>query len=80
MLAARSVATRLEMRGDEFAFVLAGGVFRVVPWLAYEVTRRLVEVAPRSQVRLLEQEPAVGAVCLALAEARGGLRLPRYKV
>jgi len=79
VLAARSVATRLEMRGDEFSFVLAGGVFRVVPWLAYEVTRRLVEVAPRSQVRLLEQEPAAGAVCLALAEARGGLRLPKYK-
>jgi len=79
VLAARSVATRLEMRGDEFSFVLAGGVFRVVPWLAYEVARRLVEVAPRSQVRLLEQEPAAGAVCLALAEARGGLRLPKYK-
>ena len=70
VLAARSVATRLEMRGDAFTFYLAGGVFRVVPWLADEVTRRLVEVAPRSQVRLLEQEPAVGAVWLALAEAR----------
>ena len=79
VLAARSVATRLEMRGDEFAFVLAGGVFRVVPWLAYEVTRRLVEVAPRSHVRLLEQEPASGAVGLALAEARGTLTLPKYK-
>jgi N-acetylglucosamine kinase-like BadF-type ATPase len=80
VLAARSVATRLEMRGDEFDFILAGGVFRVVPWLAYEVTRRLVEVAPRSHVKLLEAEPAVGAVCLALAEAKGGLRLPKYKV
>ena len=79
VLAARSVATRLEMRGDEFAFVLAGGVFRVVPWLGYEVTRRLVEVAPRSHVRLLEQEPAIGAVCLAQAEARGALTLPQYK-
>ena len=79
VLAARSVATRLEMRGDEFAFVLAGGVFRVVPWLGYEVTRRLVEVAPRSHVRLLEQEPAIGAVGLALAEARGALTLPKYK-
>jgi N-acetylglucosamine kinase-like BadF-type ATPase len=79
VLAARSVATRLEMRGDEFAFVLAGGVFRVVPWLGYEVTRRLVEVAPRSHVRLLEQEPASGAVGLALAEARGTLTLPKYK-
>jgi len=79
VLAARSVTTRLEMRGDPFAFVLAGGVFPVVPWLGYEVTRRLIEVAPRSQVRLLEQEPAAGAVCLALEEARGRLMIPRYK-
>ena len=31
VLAARSVATKLEMRGDVFPFVLAGGVFRVGP-------------------------------------------------
>jgi N-acetylglucosamine kinase-like BadF-type ATPase len=79
VLAARSVATRLEMRGDEFDFVLAGGVFRIVPWLADDVTRRLVDVAPRSHARLLEQEPAIGAVCLAQAEARGALTLPQYK-
>jgi N-acetylglucosamine kinase-like BadF-type ATPase len=79
VLAARSVATRLEMRGDPFNFVLAGGVFPVVPWLGYEVARRLIEVAPRSQVRLLEQEPAAGAVCLALAEAHGKLTIPKYK-
>jgi N-acetylglucosamine kinase-like BadF-type ATPase len=79
MLGARSVAMRLEMRGDAFAFILAGGVFRVVPWLGYEVARRLVEVAPRGQVHLLEEEPAAGAVCLALAEARGTLRIPKYK-
>jgi N-acetylglucosamine kinase-like BadF-type ATPase len=79
VVAARSVATKLEMRGDSFPFVLAGGVFPVVPWLGYQLARRLVEVAPRSQVRLLEQEPAVGAVCLALAEANGGLRIPHYK-
>ena len=79
VLAARSVATRLEMRGDAFDFVLAGGVFAVVPWLGYEAARRLIEVAPRCQVRLLEQEPAIGAVCLALAEARGNLTIPKYK-
>jgi len=79
VLAARSVASKLEMRGDAFPFILAGGVFPIVPWLCYEVARRLVEVAPRSQTRLLDQEPAAGAVCLALAEANGGLRLPRYK-
>src|SRR3954463_10230469 len=73
VLAARSVATRLEMRGDAFTFYLAGGVFRVVPWLAEELPRRLVEVAPRCQVQVLEEEPAVGAVWLALAAVRGEL-------
>ena len=80
VLAARSVATRLEMRGDAFTFYLAGGVFRVVPWLAEELPRRLVEVAPRAQAQILIEEPAVGAVWLALAEARGGARIPRYKL
>ena len=79
VLAARSVATRLEMRGDAFAFYLAGGVFRVVPWLVEELQRRLLEVAPRAQVQTLQEEPAVGAVWLALAEARGGARVPSYK-
>jgi N-acetylglucosamine kinase len=79
VLAARSVATRLEMRGDAFTFYLAGGVFRVVPWLVDELPRRLGEVAPRAQVQTLDEEPAVGAVWLALAETRGGARIPRYK-
>src|SRR3954451_7937671 len=79
VLAARSVATRLEMRGDAFTFYLAGGVFRVVPWLVAELPRRLLEVAPRAQTQILDEEPAVGAVWLALAEARGGARVPQYK-
>jgi len=79
VLAARSVATRLEMRGDAFSFYLAGGAFRVVPWLVDELKRRLSEVAPRAQVESLDQEPAVGAVWLALAETRGGARIPQYK-
>ena len=78
-LAARSVATRLEMRGDAFTFHLAGGVFRAVPRLAADLTRRLAEIAPRCQVQLLEDEPAVGAVWLALAEAKGGAQVPKYK-
>ena len=80
VLAAHSVATQLEMRGDAFSFYLAGGVFRVVPWLAEELPRRLLEVAPRAQAQLLTEEPATGAVWLALAEARGGARIPRYKI
>jgi len=80
VLAARSVTTRLEMRGDAFTFHLAGGMFRVVPWLARELPRRLVEVAPKSQAELLDKEPAEGAVWLAFAEARGAARVPRYKI
>ena len=79
VLAAQSVTTRLEMRGDRFIFYLAGGAFQVVPWLASELERRLREVAPRSRVQPLGHEPAVGAVWLALAEARGKARVPRYK-
>lgn len=76
--AAASVTSRLEMRGDAFPTFLAGGIFKVVPWLIADVTSRLSEVAPRSRVLLLEAEPAVGAVRLALAEARGGAVLPVY--
>jgi N-acetylglucosamine kinase-like BadF-type ATPase len=78
VLGAHSVASRLEMRGDEFTFFLAGGAFRVVPWLAGELSRRLVEVAPRCEVDILNEEPAVGAVWLALAEARGQANVPQY--
>jgi N-acetylglucosamine kinase-like BadF-type ATPase len=76
--AAASVIARLGMRGDVFPTVLAGGIFRGLPSLARDVTARLSEVAPRSIVRLLEVEPAVGAVRLALAAARGAVTIPTY--
>ena len=76
--AAASVITRLSMRGDTFPVVLAGGIFRGVPWLTSDVRMRLSEVAPRSRVRLLDVEPAVGAVRLALAAARGDVTVPSY--
>jgi hypothetical protein len=66
------------MRGDTFPTVLAGGMFRAVPWLADAVSTGLSEVAPRSRPGVLTVEPAVGAVRLALAEARGGAALPAY--
>ena len=75
-LAAQSVAERLEMRGDAFPFVLAGGIFRVVPSLPADVTTRVAEVAPRASASAARREPALGAVRLALAEARGGARIP----
>lgn len=76
--AAASVITRLGMRGESFPTVLAGGIFRGVPWLMGDVASRLSEVAPRSVVRLLDVEPAVGAVRLALSAARGDVTIPAY--
>jgi N-acetylglucosamine kinase-like BadF-type ATPase len=76
--AARSVVERLTMQEEAVQFLLAGGVFTGVPWLAQELKRRLPAIAPRGQVKRLELEPAMGAVHLALAEAQGGARLPSY--
>ena len=77
-VAAASVVTRLGMRGEVFPTILAGGIFKAVPWLAGEVMRLLLEVAPRSHARVLEVEPATGAVRLALADARGTAIIPVY--
>jgi len=89
-LAAASVITRLDMRGELFPILLAGGLLNPgagsrepgagehVTWLAAELRRRMAEVAPRGSVAPLTEEPAVGAVRLALAEARGGARVPPY--
>ena len=79
VIAARSVSSRLEMYGESFTFYLAGGAFQVVPRLVDELARRLVEVAPGSRVERLSQEPATGAVWLALADAAGGAKVPAYK-
>jgi N-acetylglucosamine kinase-like BadF-type ATPase len=75
-----SVARRLEMIGETFVFILAGGIFRAVPWLEQELERRLPLAAPGSRVRLLDREPAWGAVAIALEEARGGAAIPAYKL
>jgi N-acetylglucosamine kinase-like BadF-type ATPase len=77
--AALSVARRLELTAEPFTFVLSGGIFRAVPWLADELERRLPSTAPRSVTKLLDREPAEGAVTLAIQEATGGARIPVYK-
>jgi N-acetylglucosamine kinase-like BadF-type ATPase len=77
-LAARSVADGLGLRRHSFPFVLAGGVFRVVPALVDRLRVRLLEIAPAATIDLLSEEPARGAVRLALAEARGGAPIPKY--
>jgi N-acetylglucosamine kinase len=77
---ALSVARRLDLVGTPFSFILAGGIFRAVPWLEQEMERRLPVAAPRSRAQLLDREPAIGAVALALQEARGGATIPAYKI
>ena len=76
--AAASVIARLEMRGDQFPTLLSGGVFRGVPSLIERIASQVAEVAPRSEVRQLEVEPAAGAVALALCAARGPVAIPSY--
>ncbi len=76
---ALSVARRLDLIGGQFPFVLAGGIFKAVPWLHEELQRRLTLAAPGSDTVLLDVEPAVGAVRLAIAEAHGGAPIPAYK-
>jgi N-acetylglucosamine kinase-like BadF-type ATPase len=76
--AAASVVTRLGMRGDVFPTILAGGIFTGIPSLAAGLATRLAEVAPRSEVRRLDVEPARGAVTLALAAAHGQVVIPSY--
>lgn len=74
-----SVARRLALERARFPFILAGGIFRAVPWLHDELHRRLPVAMPGAEVRLLDREPAAGAVSLAIQEARGGAAIPAYK-
>jgi N-acetylglucosamine kinase-like BadF-type ATPase len=76
--AAASVIGRLGMRGDVFPIVLSGGIFRGIPSLVAGVSARMTEVAPRSSIRPLTVEPAVGAVALAIGAARGRVAVPSY--
>ena len=73
-----SVARRLGLENARFTFILAGGIFRAVPWLREELQRRLPRAVPGADVRLLDREPAAGAVSLAIQEARGGAAIPAY--
>ena len=79
MTAATAVMERLELAEQPFTFVLAGGMFHAVPWLCGQMQRLLPALAHQSKVMLLNEEPALGAVRLALAEIKGGARLPAYR-
>jgi N-acetylglucosamine kinase-like BadF-type ATPase len=62
-LAARAVALQLAFR-EPFTVVLAGGVFRACPTLPRLMERTLQ--VPGATLKVLEVEPATGAVLLAL--------------
>ncbi len=62
--AAKAVAGQLVFPG-RYPIVLAGGAFKACPSLAPRVAGLLAEL-PEAEVRLLEVEPAMGAVTLAL--------------
>jgi N-acetylglucosamine kinase-like BadF-type ATPase len=76
---AASVTARLGMQADAFVFVLSGGMFHVVPRLAARLVACLPTIAPAARSEVLQVEPAMGAVRLALAETRGGVALPSYQ-
>ena len=79
-LAARSVVEQLGMRGERFRVVLSGGLFKMAPTVASMVAELIGDLAPRAITGVLTDEPALGAVRLALRAAAGRLRLPVYAV
>ncbi len=66
VLAAGSVIRRLELEQAPYDVVLSGGTFAALPALEESVRGRLA--TPRARLLRLEEEPAMGAVKLALEE------------
>jgi N-acetylglucosamine kinase-like BadF-type ATPase len=79
MTAATAVMTQLELTDRKFTFVLSGGMFHAVPWLCDQMQLLLPALARQSTVARLNEEPALGAVRLAVAELHGGARMPVYR-
>jgi N-acetylglucosamine kinase len=76
---AAAVMKRLEMDHETFSFVLAGGMFHAVPWLCDQLNVLLRTFAAQSRTIRLEEDPALGAVQLALAVASGRAKIPAYR-
>ena len=66
ILSARSVVRRLDLTEGPYDVVLSGGTFTALPSLEESVKSRLAH--PHARIRRLEEEPALGAVKLALEE------------
>ena len=79
MTAATAVMARLDLTDKAFTFVLAGGMFHAVPWLCDQLQLLLPALALRAVSCGSNEEPALGAVRLAIAELRGGAKLPVYR-
>jgi N-acetylglucosamine kinase-like BadF-type ATPase len=75
---AKPVTTRLGLEREAFPTILSGGIFQELPELVQDVSERIRQTAPLSDVRLLDREPALGAVHLARAALKGSLRLCSY--
>lgn len=71
-----SVASRLQL--TECTVVLAGGIFRAVPRMHASVGSQLASRLPGARPALLDVEPAMGAVRLALRVAAGEPVVPTY--
>lgn len=69
VLAAASVRERLGLSGSPHDVVLSGGTFRAVPTLEAAVAERLA--APGARIEKLREEPAAGAVRLAVEALAG---------
>jgi len=63
-LAARAVARQLDFGGEPFPVVVAGGAFKACPGMM-EPLERALEM-PAARLLQLRNEPATGAVALAL--------------
>ena len=74
--AARAVARRLHL--EQGPIILSGGVFQLARTLDGRVRRALEADLPSAPVRVLDVEPAYGAVRFALALSRGPVTVPQY--
>jgi N-acetylglucosamine kinase-like BadF-type ATPase len=79
MTTAAAVMKRLDMERESFSFVLSGGMFHAVPWLCNQMKVLLATLARHSRTIRLEEDPAVGAVQLAVAVAHGRAAIPAYR-
>lgn len=66
----RAVVNRLDLHDEDFPVVLGGGILRAAhPLLHPAIAAGVAEIAPHARVRIVREDPVVGAAALALAAA-----------